>query len=84
VGGRGGGGAWVVALGQVVKLTPPQSFPVPSFPLGWTLVKTKESKGQWDFFAAASSPQSDDALESLYIRGRPLLCAEAGGACAFY
>ena len=40
----------------------------------------EKSKGNWDF-DAASSPQSNDALERLCIRGRPLLCAEAGGAC---
>mmetsp|Transcript_11949 Transcript_11949/g.27759 ORF Transcript_11949/g.27759 Transcript_11949/m.27759 type:complete len:132 (+) Transcript_11949:472-867(+) len=46
---------------------------------GWTLVKVEESKGNWDYFDAAFSPQSDDALE-----GASLLSAEASGACAFY
>ena len=75
MGGRDRGGA---GPGRQAYSAP--SFPVPSFPLGWTLVKMEKSKGNWDF-DAASSPQSNDALERLCIRGRLLLCAEAGGAC---
>lgn len=74
----GGRQGWGWRWARSSSLLPP-SFPG-SFPLGWTLVKMEKSKGNWDF-DAASSPQSNDALERLCIRGRPLLCAEAGGAC---
>lgn len=71
----GGSAGQVCAAGSTRRIA--HSTPRPL--LGWTLVKVEESKGNWDYFDAAFSPQSDDALE-----GASLLSAEASGACAFY
>jgi len=62
-------------------MTPTQATLTCNEKSGWTLVKMEKSKGNWDF-DAASSPQSNDALERLCIRATKERDASASSAAS--